>query len=368
MASGLPEPNNEGRAKLAAEPIQNDRGERPSDAMARVVERFDWASTPLGPRKSWPPELKVIVQQILDSHFPKAVVWGPDYTTIYNDAFRPILGNKREALGRSFADIWSDVWDSIGPIAERAYAGTATYIEDFPLSVDRSGQTEQAWFTFCYSPLRLSDGSVVGMLDTVIETTATVRTRADMSVANQELGHRLKNTLALVQAIATQTLKGVTEKESVAAFGERLGALGRAHDVLLRQDWSAVSLPQTVEESLRPHDGFGQVRMAGPDIQIGSRATMTLSLILHELATNALKYGALSVPRGCVDVSWTVEQDAIEFRWHERNGPQVKEPAHEGFGTRLVDRGFGSQTRVARSYDPAGFDIRLEAPLSEIRD
>src|SRR6185503_6809392 len=126
-------------------------------AVARKVREFDWGATPLGPSRDWPPELKTVVRQILESRFPAAIVWGPAYTTIYNDAFLPILGDKPEALGRSFA--------------ERAYAGEATYISDFPLVIDRYGKPEQAWFTFCYSPLRLSDGTVAGMIDTVVETT-----------------------------------------------------------------------------------------------------------------------------------------------------------------------------------------------------
>lgn len=142
--------------------------------MRTRIDSFDWSTTPLGPRMDWPSELEIVVQQILDSRFPKAIVWGADFTTIYNDAFLPILGEKSDTLGRSFADIWSEVWDEIGPIAANAYAGTPTYIEDFPLTINRSGQNEQAWFTFCYSPLRLADSSIAGMLDTVIETTGKV--------------------------------------------------------------------------------------------------------------------------------------------------------------------------------------------------
>lgn len=110
----------------------NEVGEADAPSMAKRVDDFDWASTPLGPRADWPSELEIIVRQILDSGFPQAAVWGPEFTTIYNDAFRPILGDKPEALGRSFADVWSEAWDQIGPIAERAYAGSPTYIEDFP--------------------------------------------------------------------------------------------------------------------------------------------------------------------------------------------------------------------------------------------
>src|SRR4051794_20675278 len=134
--------------------------------MARMVREFDWAATPLGPQASWPLELKTAVNILLESRFPKAIVWGPALVTIYNDAFRPILGDKREALGRSFADVWAEAWDDIGPIAERAFAGEATFVEDFPLVIDRSGRPEQAWFTFCYSPVRLADGTVAGMMDT----------------------------------------------------------------------------------------------------------------------------------------------------------------------------------------------------------
>src|SRR4051812_12514575 len=82
--------------------------------MARLVRDFDWAATPLGPRSDWPVELKTAVSLVLESTFPKAVVWGPELVTIYNDAFRPILGAKPEALGRSFAEVWSEVWDEVG--------------------------------------------------------------------------------------------------------------------------------------------------------------------------------------------------------------------------------------------------------------
>ena len=97
---------------------------------------------------------------MLDAPFAMALTWGPDLITIYNDAFRPILGDKPEALGRSFREVWAEAWDTIGPIAERALAGEATFIEDFPLIVERGGAPEQAWFTFSYSPVRSADGRV----------------------------------------------------------------------------------------------------------------------------------------------------------------------------------------------------------------
>lgn len=143
--------------------------------MARRIRSYDWASTPLGPIGRWDNELRLYVSLVVDSAFPTALVWGGELTTIYNDAFRPILGGKPEALGRSFADIWSEVWVDIERIAERAFAGEATFIENFPLVVERSGKPEQAFFTFSYSPVRRTDGTVVGMMDTVVETTGRMK-------------------------------------------------------------------------------------------------------------------------------------------------------------------------------------------------
>jgi two-component sensor histidine kinase len=334
--------------------------------MARRVRDFDWASSPLGPSTHWPPELKTVVRQILESGFPAAVVWGPEYTTIYNDSFRPILGDKPEALGRSFADIWSEAWDEIGPIAQRAYAGEATFIEDFPLVIDRFGRAEQAWFTFCYSPLRLSDGTVAGMIDTVVETTKTVRARADLDVLNKELAHRLKNTLTLVQAIAEQTLAGVSERPAVESFKDRLRALGHAHDVLLRQSWAAASLDAIVRETLAPLDGLEQIAIEGPDLPIASRAALTLSLILHELATNATKYGALSVPDGRVAMSWSGADGIFRMQWRESNGPEIQPPSKSGFGTRLIRRGLAAAGSVECRYDPGGFEMDLSAPAGDL--
>jgi two-component sensor histidine kinase len=336
--------------------------------MARLVREFDWASTSLGAAADWPAELKSAVGLILESRFPCAVVWGAELVTLYNDAFRPILGDKPEALGRPFSHVWAEVWDEIGPIAARAYAGEATYIEDFPLVVERTGEPEPAWFTFCYSPLRLTCGTVAGMIDTVVETTETVRTRAALQLMNAELGHRMKNTLAMVQAIASQTLKDVEPEVAVRAFTDRLGSLGRAHDVLLRQSWTSTSLGRVAEATLAPLAGSGQIQLDGPEITIGSRASLALSLMLHELATNAAKYGALSAPSGEVALDWTVEDGRLRLRWRESGGPAVREPARQGFGSRLIDMGLGSGCVVTRRWPASGLELEVEVPLRQLAD
>ena len=108
------------------------------------VRRFDWAATPLGPIDGWPSGLRTAANFVLENRFPAALVWGPGLVTIYNDGFRPILGDKPEALGRSFADIWAEAWQEIGPLVERAFAGQSTFVENYPLVINRSGIPEQA--------------------------------------------------------------------------------------------------------------------------------------------------------------------------------------------------------------------------------
>jgi two-component sensor histidine kinase len=329
--------------------------------MVEAIRAFDWSGTPLGPMAQWSIELRTAVSLVLESGFPKALVWGPDLITLYNDAFRPILGDKPEALGRSFREIWPEAWDSIGPIAERAFAGEATFIENYQLEIERYGRRETAWFTFSYSPVRLADGSVGGMMDTVVETTATVRAQIESEVLREELAHRLKNTLAMVQAIASRNFSDAREKE---AFQARLQALAEAHDVLQRQQWSAASMRTTVEALLALHGR--RFDIAGPDVQMGARATVGLSLILHELATNAIKYGALSVPQGRVSLRWHIRADELVVYWRERGGPAVVAPTRQGFGSRLIDMGMLGAGHVARRYPAAGVEVELRVALNEL--
>ena len=191
--------------------------------MAGKVRSFDWSTTPLGPISSWRPELRTAAAFVLDTAFPAALVWGDARVTLYNDAFVPILGDKPEALGRSFAEIWSEAWSEIGGFVDRAFAGQATYIDDFPLVLRRGGEPEQAYFTFCYSPIRAGDGSVLGMIDTVVETTEGVRDRAALRENEVHLAADLAGMRRLYELharLATETGLRVALREIVAAACE----------------------------------------------------------------------------------------------------------------------------------------------------
>lgn len=147
---------------------------RAPGAASDKIRRYDWARHPLGPVQGWPRALLFAVEMVLASDFPKCLMWGEHRYCFHNDAFRTILGDKPDALGRPVQEVWSEVWDVISPIVDKAFRGESTFVEDFPLTINRHGYDEEAYFTFCYSPVRDDTGVVVAMMDTVIETTGKV--------------------------------------------------------------------------------------------------------------------------------------------------------------------------------------------------
>lgn len=184
---------------------------------------------------------------------------------------------------------------------------------------------------------------------------------------NQELSHRLKNTLAMVQAIASQTLKDVTERHAVDAFRQRLAALGLAHDVLLQQSWAAAPIGSVIEKVLAFNAAACRVRTQGPDVQLGPKAVLQLSLLLHELTTNALKYGSLSVETGEVALVWQLDgaddKRDVVLTWTETGGPPACTPTRTGFGSRLIRTGLGGTGGVELCYLSEGFFATFRSPL-----
>jgi PAS domain S-box-containing protein len=186
-----------------------------------------------------------------------------------------------------------------------------------------------------------------------------------------ELNHRVKNTLATVQSMAAQTLRN--EPDPTVAFEKfeaRLMGLSRVHDILTRESWHGAELHEVVERALRPFDEAGaRFHVQGPPVRLQPGGALTMALILHELATNALKYGALSCPEGRVDLSWTYDPDtrALESQWVESGGPPVCEPARKGFGSRLIERSLRGELKGAAvmDYRPEGLRCTLNARLPE---
>ena len=189
-----------------------------------------------------------------------------------------------------------------------------------------------------------------------------------LSMANRELGHRLKNLLSMVMAITGQTLKGHENQADVQVLQRRLEALGSAHNVLIQHETSEASISAIAKDVLGSIAQMARVTMDGPEVSLGPRTALACSLILHELGTNALKYGALSQDDGRVSLSWSLHDGAeptVTVRWQETGGPAVEKPKRSGFGTKLIQMGLLGSGGVVIDYNPAGARVELSAPLSE---
>lgn len=592
------------------------------------------ARSSLGMPDRWPSALRSIVNLMLNSRFPMFVAWGPELTFLYNDAYAPILGTKHPAaLGKPFKEVWSEIWDDVGPLAARALAGEAIWQDDLLLVMERKGYAEDTWFTFSYSPALDDEGKVAGVFCACTETTEKVlavrsiseerrrlsqlfgeapafmallrgpdhvfelandayyqvvghrdilgkavrdalpevagqgffelldnvytsgesfvgrqlpiqlqrtsdgpfeqafvdfiyqpivddservtgifatgydvtdlkraedrlrlaqeaggigsfellpatrtlqvseefcriwgipfsatlsldetleaihpddvskvltgrpsitedslgyveyriirpdngelrwiarrgesivddrqdvvrfagviyditdRRSAEEALARQadhqrllinELNHRVKNTLAIVQSLARQTFKDdVPLPGAREAFEARLTSLAAAHNLLTQKNWEQTSLLDAVHVSVGATAGANarRVTIEGPEILLDPQTAVTLTMAIHELSTNALKYGALSNDTGQIAVRWTITDGSesrprMRFSWQESGGPVVDPPQKQGFGSRLIERGVASELRgtVELLFEPRGVLCTIDAPLPE---
>jgi two-component sensor histidine kinase len=214
---------------------------------------------------------------------------------------------------------------------------------------------------------------VGGVLVVCKDVTSEHMAREALNLINEELKHRVKNTLTVLGAVATQTFRDASSKADLEKYQGRLAAFGRAHDLLTAANWAAAPLQDVVSTALVPYrTGDSRFAVSGPALIVKSRQALALSLAIHELATNALKYGALTVASGHVSVTWASEdqegQPKFVFVWREFGGPPALEPAAVGFGSRLISRvlqdDFGGSVEV--SYESSGLICRLTAPLENL--
>ena len=187
----------------------------------------------------------------------------------------------------------------------------------------------------------------------------------------EELHHRIKNTLATVSAIASQSLRNASSTQHAQqAIEGRLLALGRAHDLLLQARWTSAEMRKIVRSAIEAFDNpdVAKFSIEGPDVQIASGAVIAIAMTLNELCTNTTKFGALSVPAGRVAISWVVDEaNRLQFAWREHGGPKVHAPTRQSFGTRLIET-LGRQLKgnVKLTYEPSGFIYVLDVPLAAL--
>lgn len=294
---------------------------------------------------------------------------GDGLTTMCNVAFLKMIGLEREsdAVGRSLHEIMHQPDGSRyrrenSPVYKSARDGTPAHADNEMLSrADGSSLPVEYWVNPIWR-----DGRLQGAVCTVIDITARKRAEEHAELVLNEMHHRVKNIVGTLQAIATQTFRTAPEEER-RAFSARIQALANAYDLLVIQDWEDAIVSNLVSLTLAPfQEKVGErFTVGGPEASLNAAKSLLLVMALHELGTNAAKYGALSTDQGQVDIRWHLtEAGRLTMEWRESGGPPVRAPSRRGFGSVLIERGLqGEQGKAQIEFAPSGVVCTLEIGL-----
>jgi PAS domain S-box-containing protein len=291
------------------------------------------------------------------------------YTSISN----PMLGRSIEdILGRTDAEILrGDSGAAIIAAKRQVLANGEARRAEIPVD-DTPGIR---WHDLHIEPLRNEAGEVIGLTCASVDVTERKEGEAHLRLLLRELTHRSKNLLAVIQAMARQTARHTGSIEIfLTQFSARLQALAASHDLLVRESWYGASLGELIRSQLGGYlDGSSnQVSIDGPAIALKPEAAQNLGLALHELAVNAAKFGALSVPTGRVSITWSrrenTDEGAVELDWRERLGPKVKVRRKKGFGTMVIERNLARalDAEINMDFDPDGLHCHIVIPASQV--
>jgi PAS domain S-box-containing protein len=295
--------------------------------------------------------------------------------TFYNQAAVELAGRKPEIGSDQWCVTWRLRWPDGRPMAH----------DECPMAIAvKEGQAIRGGeaiaerpdgslvpFMAYPTPLYDPEGRVVGAINMLVDITNRKEAEARQRVLINELNHRVKNTLATVQSLAAQTARHAHGLEDFSAsFQARVIALAKAHDLLTHRNWAGASLQGLLRDIVAPFaDAGDRARTEGPAVDLNPREALSLTMALHELVTNAAKYGALSNPAGAVLVRWEIRDGAeqeLVIQWAEQGGPRVLPPSHRGFGSRLMERCIRHDLRgkIDVQYEPGGVLCQIAFPLT----
>ena len=303
----------------------------------------------------------------------QVTVYTQDSDLRYTSVSNPVFGRAVEdILGRTDAEILKlDGGAAMIAVKREVLASGEAKRAEMPLE-DASGIR---WHDFHIEPLRNEVGDVVGLTCASVDVTERKEGEAHLRLLLRELTHRSKNLLAVIQAMARQTARHTGSVESfLTQFGARLQALAASHDLLVRESWYGASLGELIRSQLGGYlDGStAQVSIEGPAIALKPEAAQNLGLALHELAVNAAKFGALSVPSGRVSITWSrrgsMGDNSVELDWREQLGPKVKIRRRKGFGSMVIERNLARalDADVKLQFDPDGLHCHIVIPASQL--
>lgn len=294
--------------------------------------------------------------------------------TTWNEGARRILGwEESEMIGQPADVIFTPQDRQAGVPAQEMQAALTTGHGNDERWHNRRDQS-LFWASGQIMVLRNDEGAAEGFVK-ILRDRTDQREQADrQQVLMHELSHRMKNTLTVVQAITSQSFRYATTLEDAATIiSARISAYSKAHEILLQQNWLGADLKTIVDATASNLgiDAPGRFISDGQAVELGPQAALAFALVLHELATNASKYGALSCPAGRVELNWSVTPrdgtDCLSFRWQELGGPAVSPPQQKGFGSRLISSSLGAFGDLTLDYHAGGLMLHLDAPLQKLQ-
>ena len=313
-------------------------------------------------------------------HRYETALHGSNVTVFTQDRDLRYTSISNRLFGRDVNDIIGRTDDEVLPAESRpAIAGVkaAALKSGTPqdAEVRISDGTRSRWFDLHVEPLRDAAGAIVGLTCAAVDVTERKEGEAHLRLLMRELTHRSKNLLAVIQAMARQTARHARSTDSfVEQFGARLQALARSHDLLVQEGWHGASLMELIRSQLALYfDRSGsQITVDGPAVSLRPEAAQSLGLALHELATNAAQFGALSSPSGRLSITWALQQErvpaAVEIVWQESGGPEVSTPEQRGFGTLVVERNLARslEAEVDLTFGSEGVRCRIALPVTQL--
>jgi PAS domain S-box-containing protein len=315
-------------------------------------------------------EFKTAVQRYeLALRESNVTVFTQDRDLRYTSISNPVAGLAIEDIvGRTDEDILTEEGRAAATVLKRQALDTGS-AQDGEIAIGFLGEPAR-WFDVHVDPLRDVTGEVTGLVGTAVDITRRREDEAHLRLLLHELTHRSKNLLAVIQAMARQTARHAGSlTQFLTQFDARLQALAVSHDLLIEEGWHGASLGGLVQLQLQPlleyHEA--QVSIAGPTVLLKPEAAQALGMALHELASNASKFGALSVPHGRLAIAWRrmarPDGDAVEFSWTESAGPAVQEPTVRRFGRMMIERNLahavGGGVKLAFPADGVRCDITI---------
>ncbi|AYV47701.1 hypothetical protein CFHF_26640 [Caulobacter flavus] len=346
-----------------------------SSSMADRIGTFDWGRTDLGGAETWPQSRRTAVDVMLGCGFPALLWMGHKAVIVYNDAYADLLDG-RDDLGQSGLGSLSPAAAILEPTRQASLRGETVTLEDHALPLRRDGAVDEGCFTLSCSPVRDEAGAVVATFLILIETTERVRAGQVRNLMVAELQHRVRNILAVIRSIVSRTAETSDTVEDLSAHLDgRLSALARTQVLLTRSPETGVDLEGLVrDELLAQVADEHRISIDGGEILLAPKAAEVMTLAVHELATNAVKYGALSAPDSRLAISWSVRPregvDWLAFEWRESGVTvAVAAPRRAGFGSVLIEQRvpYELMGEGTLAFAPGGVRCTITFPLIPMR-